>query len=122
MSPIERRNLDRYKIPEAKVLYYAAEESNIVTLTDISKSSIRFEPLAPLKVGDPIEVELIIPAKEKILLKGTIIGRAKDDSGTSEPVVVQFAPFGSDERYNSSHSYKQLSDLINEFQDMLENT
>jgi len=122
MYQIERRKTDRFIIPGAKVLYYTPNgSSNLVSLTDISINSIRFELTTDLKILDMLDFELIIPSKEKILLKGNITGLMINDPEYPDSAVIQFEPFGSDDRYNSIHSYNQLKELIKEKQDLLVN-
>lgn len=124
MNTVERRNLDRFKIPGAKVLYYPSDGlSIIVSLTDISKSSIRFELTSDIKVGDIIDFELIIPSNEKILLKGHVTWIGEEDPlKDSYYVVARFAPFGSDARYNSTHSYEQLNKIFKEHLESLKDS
>ena len=123
MYQIERRNLDRFKITGAKVSYISSDgSSNLVSLVDISKSSVRFEFNGDLETGDPLELEIDIPSKEKIKVKGHIVMISKADLKNSGYIVVQFMPFGSDERYNSTHSYNQLKEIIKEYQGIMENS
>ena len=90
--------------------------STTVPLKDISISSVGFKSKIDFKDIGSIEMELHFSLKEKILLKGRVIRISKDDSGDSNYVAVQFSPFGSDEKYNSPHSYSILKELINECQ------
>ncbi len=121
MFQVERRQLDRFVIKGAVVKFYSKDgSSNLIELTDISKSSIRFKINGEFNKGDMPDFELFIPLKEKILLKGIIIRKTENDCEMGDCFIVQFAPFGSDERYNSSASYKQISELIEECQETLE--
>lgn len=115
MHQVERRTVDRFAIIGAKVMYYTKDGiSKLVNLTDISKSSIRFELKGDFKKGDELEIELILPFKEKILLKGNVVRASADDTKNHDFVTVQFAPFGSDDRYNSTYSLKLLNKLIDQ--------
>ena len=121
MFQVERRQLDRFVIKGAVVKFYSKDGSyNLIELTDVSKSGIRFKINGDFNKGDMLDFELFIPFKEKILLKGIIIRKKENDCEVADCNAVQFAPFGSDERYNSSTSYKQLSQLIEECQETLE--
>ena len=121
---LERRHLDRFIIPDAKVSYTASNGSSIVVpLTDISKSSVRFEMTTKMEAGNFIELELIVPSQEKILIKGHIIWTSNDNHNLEKNVysVVQFLPFGSDEQYNSTKSQAQLRELFKIYNNISEN-
>ena len=67
MYQIERRHLDRFKIPGAEVSYKLPDgSSSRVKLVDITRSGIRFEINNPVIIGEIIELELIVPKKDKI--------------------------------------------------------
>ncbi len=121
MHQVERRHLDRFKISGAKVSFNSNDRSvNLVSLLDISKSSVRFEFNGDLGPGDRLELEIKIPAKEKISIKGHIVRTSKADIEHPCCTVVQFMPFGSDERYNSTDSYNQLNEILKEYQNIPE--
>jgi len=121
MYQIERRHIDRFKVPGAKALYYTScKLTNIVPLIDISISATRFELPDDFNESDIIDIELIIPSKKKILLKGKAIRISKNGPENPDYAAVQFLPFGSDKLYNSTDSYKQLKELIAECEERLE--
>lgn len=114
----ERRLLKRYKVPEAEVSYKASYGAiNLVSLVDISKSGVRFEMDNTIENGDFIEIEIAIPTKEKIAIKGHVIWTSETTAKTPGYAVVQFLPVGKDDRFNSEESISQIDDLINAFQD-----
>jgi hypothetical protein len=106
----ERRHSDRLEIPKAKVVYKTDDGITFnTTLKDMTISSIRFESNNYHNVGEFIEMEIIIPGKEKIQVKGKVI------RVSNYYITVQFLLFGSDERYNSMNSYEQLKELSEEY-------
>ncbi len=112
MYQIERRHLDRFKIPGAEVSYKLPDgSSSRVKLIDITRSGIRFEINNPVIIGEIIELEIIVPRKDKIFIKGHVVWTSKPNSENPAYAVVQFLPFGSDERYNSMQSYEQHKEL-----------
>lgn len=116
----ERRNLDRFKIPGAHVTFKTIDgQLNYLPIIDISKSSIRFRYTGNLSKGDYLNFAIIIPSKEKISLKGHVVAITKNYPEHSF-VLVQFAPFGPDERYNPLSSLKQINVLISENDEILE--
>ncbi len=117
----ERRLLERYKIPQAKVSYKTNGSFIYVALVDISKGSIRFEMNKTIENGTFIEIEIAIPTKQKVNVKGHVIWTKQKEPNRPGFAVVQFLPVGTDERFNSTENINQINDLINEFQDGLKN-
>jgi hypothetical protein len=116
MYQIERRHLDRFKIPGAEVSYKLPNgSSSCVKLVDITRSGIRFETKNGVNIGEIIELEIIVPRKDKIIIKGHVVWTSNPDSKNLPYAVVQFLVFGSDERYNSMQSYEQLKELSEEY-------
>jgi hypothetical protein len=116
MYQIERRQLDRFKIPGAEILYTLPDgSSSRVMLVDITRSGVRFEINNPVIVGELIELEIIVPRKDKIFIKGHVVWTSKLDSENPAYAVVQFIVFGSEDRYNSMQSYEQLKELSEEY-------
>jgi hypothetical protein len=119
----ERRNLIRFKIPGAKVLYRqhkgfegAKEIKAEMPMIDITKISVRFETYDLLHPGSLIDLEIIIPKKKKnILVKGHIVWSSEASADQPGYAVVQFLPFGSDERYNTMQARDQLKKLTAEY-------
>ena len=116
MYQIERRYLDRFKIQGAEVsLNLPDGSSSRLPLVDMTRSSARFEVKNDLKIGEIIEMEIIIPHKENIHIKGKVVWTSKANADNPAYAGVQFLPFGSDECYNSMHSYEQLKKLSEEY-------
>ncbi|KPL14752.1 MAG: hypothetical protein AMS23_00215 [Bacteroides sp. SM1_62] len=123
----DRRNLVRFKIPGAKVRYKqhkgfreAEEASGVMAVVDITRISIRFEAKDFLYPGSLIDLELIIPGKKKsIKVKGNIVWSSEATSDQPGYAVVQFLPFGSDERYNTMEAHEQLRKLSEEYMETL---
>jgi len=116
MYGIERRYLDRFEIPDAEVVCRAGERSAIRgSLADITKISVKFEISMSFNPGDLLQLEIVIPNKEKIFVKGHIVRTIDPTNEQPAYAAVQFLPFGSDERYNSMQSYEQLDALTMEY-------
>ena len=116
MYGIERRYLDRFEVPDAEVIYrFAGANESRGSLSDITKISVRFETMHAFNKGDHIELEIIIPEKEKISVRGHVVRTIDSETNLPLYTAVQFLPFGSDERYNSMESYTLLNDLTEEY-------
>jgi hypothetical protein len=117
MSEIDRRHLKRFKVPDSEIEYKVGENNTSrVPLSDITKISVRFEVEHDINAGDMIELEIMIPKKKKISVKGKVVRTSDPDADVKPFAAVQFIPFGSDERYNTMKSYKQLSELSDELE------
>jgi hypothetical protein len=117
MNDVDRRHAVRLEVKGAEVFYkLESGQTSYKPLRDITKSSARFDVDHTIKHGDPIELEIIVPGKVNIVVKGKIIRLSDPASEHPSYAVVQFVPFGTDERYNSMLSYNQLSALIEEQQ------
>jgi hypothetical protein len=108
---IERRHFERLSILGAKVLY---KRNNghvaLVPINDLTLRSMCFKIKHPLKLGEHIELDIIIPDKAAINVKG-IVTRLEIPAYA----VAQFYAFGTDERYNSMDSYDQLKKIMDEY-------
>ena len=120
----ERRHLDRIKIPGAQVYYRvisgngkSADDSALTELKDLTHIGICFQIKHHLEPGDYIELDIIIPGKEKIGAKGSIVWASTNHSVEPAYAAVQLLPFGTDSRYNS---LKALTDLKAVSQEYLE--
>ena len=116
MNGLERRYLDRFYIPDAKIRYLCKDgRSACVPLADFTKISARFRAEHNLRQGDALDLELQIPDREVIIIKGIVILISEPDANNSFYAVAQFLPFGSDERYNSMESYEQLTKVTEKY-------
>jgi len=106
---LERRTIDRFTIPDAKVRYKQYNgSSGMGELIDLSRSSIRFEVYYPLQEGALIEVTIELPNNDEITLKGHIVWTYEMRNENRNFTVVQFFPFGTDERYNQPANLEKL--------------
>jgi hypothetical protein len=116
LNTLERRQSPRLKLSGAYVIYKLDKgRYSLKLLYDLTKSHARFEIDHKVELGDRIELIFIIPKKEKIYIKARVL-RVSDPVSEFPPyAVVQFLPFGKDERYNSMKCFNQLQKLIDEF-------
>jgi hypothetical protein len=121
MEGFDRRHSERLRFVGAQVLYRLENgQISLKPLKDISRSCACFNIENAIEIGGIIELEIIIPGREKIFVKG-IVSRLSNPSLEYNPyIVVQFLPFGTDDRYNSLKSYKQLKKLIFECLELVE--
>lgn len=118
MLKLERRYLDRIKIPGAEV-EYKSKDGNTTKgeLIDLTKISVKFYIDCELNEGDFIEIVIYVEDREEIHVKGNIVWiKIVNENNISRTVgVVQFLPFGSDERYNSLDCYEKLIKLEKDY-------
>ena len=118
---LKQRQIDRFKITGAEVLYHTSENlAKRVPLIDISINTVRFKLSDDFNKREILDMELIIPPKEKIFLKGKAVRISMNNPKDPDSIAVQFSPFGSDKRYNSLNSFKRLNQLIIECEQILE--
>ena len=117
---LDRRHADRYKVPNAKIRYrLSSGTSDITPMKDMAQNSASFQVNHDIKPGDIIELEILIPAKERITVKATCVRITAQESSNLTFAAVQFLPFSTIERYNSFKSQEQLRILVNEFKNTL---
>jgi len=105
----ERRHSDRFEIPGARVNYSMLNGNKVqMPLRNITHGGICFQVERPLHEGDLVEIDIKLPGKAEIAIKGNVVWASKLDA------AVQFLPFGTDVRYNSFMSYQQLKDVLTE--------
>lgn len=115
MDGFDRRHRDRLKILGAEVIYTLKNgQFAIMPLLDLTRNSARFEVEHSISNKDFIKLEIMVKGKDKIHVKGNVIRLSDPVSEDSSYIVVQFLPFGTDERYNSMESYDLLGELIEE--------
>lgn len=116
MPEIERRQSPRLKLVGAHVIYkWINGRYSLKRLCDITKTSARFEVDHEMKIGDMLELAIIVPKNEHIHLNGAII-RLSDPASKEPPyVVVKFLPVDREEKANSIESYHQLNKLIDSY-------
>jgi hypothetical protein len=123
VDPLDRRKLKRVAIPDTWVIYYKDDSLyRFGILLNISRSAVCFEIQDSLGIDTFLELEIIIPNKEKLILRGSDIreGESLFRAENTEIyyykyAVVQFAPFGTDDRYNSLQILERLKSIEKEF-------
>lgn len=106
---LERRYADRFEIPGAQVAYRMGGKVEAqMPLTDITNGGVRFAIQHDFTKGDLIELDIHIPQKCQIYVKGNIVWSSDIDA------AVQFLPFGTDTRYNSFESYQLIKDIMSD--------
>jgi hypothetical protein len=117
---LDRRHADRYQVPDARIKYrLSSGHGDITPLKDMAQNSASFQVNHEIKPGEVVELEIMIPAKEKILVKATCVRVIEQPSGNLTYAAVQFLPFSTIERYNSFQSQEQLHKLVEEFKKTL---
>jgi len=118
MVKYDRRYLDRLEIPGAKVEYIIQNGKTAQTgLINLTKISARFYINHKFKAGEVVELAIKIKDKETIKVKGNVVWtqNVKESEFKKANAVVQFLPFGTDERYNTIESYELLAQLEEEY-------
>lgn len=116
MEGFDRRHADRLRIIGAQISYKRKNgQKFLVPLKDLTKSSACFSIENALEIGELVDIEIIIPSKDEIHVKGMITRLSDPLEENNSYAVVQFFAFGTDERYNSLKSYDQLTKVMTEF-------
>ena len=123
VNPLDRRKLERVAIPDAWVIYHKDDSLyRFGILLNLSRSAVCFEIQDSLEIDAFLELEIVIPNKEKLIIRGTNIREGESffrDDKTEvyyyKYAVVQFAPFGTDDRYNSIQILERLKSIEKEF-------
>jgi hypothetical protein len=111
----DRRYNERYPLPAAKVRYKVDEnEVHGKSVKDITHSGVCIEFSHSTEVGSQIEIELTIPGKDSLVLKGNIVWTGFQNADKAGYAGMQFLPFGTDERYNTMDDHDKLRKLIME--------
>jgi len=116
----ERRTTQRVEIPAAQVFYKKDEGFELfkrmtgpMPLRDLGTGGICFEvedgvEWGDLFYGDPIYVEILMPDRKKVQVRGNIrwISGAMDSDASL--IGIEFMPFGERGRANSTRSRKKI--------------
>jgi hypothetical protein len=117
---LDRRHADRYRIPSARIKYrLSTGHGDTTPMIDIAQNSASFQINHQVKPGDFLELEIMIPAQEKINVKATCVRVSGQESSNMTFAAVQFLPFSTIDRYNSFKSQEQLRRLVDEFKKSL---
>mgnify|MGYP005835676173 CR=1 FL=1 len=119
---IERRHLERIKIPAAEVCY--RQEAGFRNceafeakgeMIDLTVRGVRFKGDQKLCPGARIYVEIHVPDREEIALKGNVlwVGQILDQDPYF--AVVEFLDYADEPGYNSRQSLQQLEELLNKY-------
>lgn len=119
---VERRRLERFQIPNARV-YYELESQftdqipveGEGDLIDITVKGIRFESEDVLSSGARLRIKIRVPDEESIELIGNVVWTKKLDSSGSINSVIEFIDFDDEPGYNSLESLEKLEALYNEY-------
>ena len=111
---LDRRTIERFAIPNSWVIYQKNKYYYCFgKLLNISRSAVCFEiDDKPLSVDSEIELTLIFPNEEQLNIKGIVIRETESMYLGFKYAVVQFMPYGLDEkRYNSMDTYQRIKEL-----------
>ncbi|MCB0283980.1 MAG: PilZ domain-containing protein [Calditrichae bacterium] len=118
----ERRKIIRFKIPGSMVFFSEISPLKVTQrlsgdglIDDISIKGIRFSTESQLYSGLSLNLDLIIPGREQISLKGNVVwisGKQKNDQYFA---FVEFIEFSDDEGFNPAHLQNVLETILNEY-------
>jgi hypothetical protein len=118
----ERRHADRFAIPGAQMrILRNGMTSEVLQVEDMTKSSIRFQIERSVMPGQEIEIELKVPDMDPLILKGHVIWAIDPQGEEKAKAVIQFLPFGTDERYNTIQTYEQLCVITEKYSVITDN-
>ncbi len=118
----ERRSLNRFTIPGARVKYQQKEGfmgsealSGEGKLIEISMKTVKFEAQYELFPGALADLEIVINQNQSIPVTGNILWSSEASENTSGLAMVQFIRFGNENGLNMIESKSQLEDLQENF-------
>ena len=107
---MERRFIDRFRVPKARVRYakenYIVPVSRAMPLTNLSKYGACFELKDEIDPGNLVIIKIFVPGKKSILVKGKVIW--SNSNNIHLRAGIQFLPFGKGRKYNSFNSREKL--------------
>lgn len=112
----ERRHLERFEVLGAQILFKPGKGFSLferfsgpLPLKDITKNGACIMIDQPLERGTLITIEIRIPGRGKIKVKGHVVW----NSYPNDPLQagIQFLPYGEGKQYNSFTSRQQLEQL-----------
>jgi len=119
---VERRRLERFQIPDARVKYRLearfADEIPLEgegDLIDLTIKGVRFESEQVLKSGSRLNIDIIIPHEEPIELIGNVVWTKKLDKNGVINSVLEFIEFDDEPGFNTFESLERLEDLEREY-------
>jgi len=119
---VERRELERFHIPDALVLYSVEKAfdtneriSGKGKIKDLTTRGVRFEVSEEVPPGALAEIEIQTPGYDAVCLHGYVIWTSPHEQDELIYAVVQFHPFGMQKGFNTIDAHKKLESLTEEF-------
>ena len=119
---VERRELERFNVPDAMVLYSIEKTfdtgekiSGKGKMNDLTTRGARFEIDQEIAQGALAEIEIQIPDIESVTLHGYVIWTSPHERDELFYAVVQFHPFGMQKGFNTIEAHKKLESLTEEY-------
>jgi len=109
----DRRHSERFSVAGAK-LHFKTHHGDTVEseIADLTNSSVRFKIAHDPISEDIIEVGIDVPGFHLVRIRGRIIWKSDPAQENPAFAVMQFLPFGTDERYNSMGTRNQIKTII----------
>ena len=118
MKKAERRVAERIVIAGAKVHYKLENgETGTARIENMTKNSVCIQLQQKVLIGQPIDLDLIIPGKAQISVKARIVWvlpRGSYAAGSN--VGIQFRPFSNELKNNPQETGEQMEKIILEYQ------
>lgn len=123
----EKRTTPRVEIPQAKVYYKKDQGFELfkkldgpLPLRDLGMGGACFEVSSGLEwgdlfYGDPLYLEIIMPDRKKVHVKGHIRWISGIQNSDSSYIGMEFRPFGEGIRSNSRRSQKRIEQFTNAY-------
>lgn len=118
----ERRKIIRFKIPGAMAFFSEISPLNISRrlsgdglIDDISIKGIRFSTESKLYNGISLFLDLIIPGKEQLSLKGNVVWVSDKQKNNQYFAFIEFIEFSDDEGFNPYNIKTVLENILNEY-------
>ena len=119
---VERRRLERFHVPDAKVVYQLESLFNDQIpvegegeLIDLTVKGVRFASEEELSAGVRLNIEIIVPGEEEIPLIGNVVWTRKLDENGTINSVIEFIEFDDDPEFNSYDSLEKLEALQRQY-------
>ena len=121
-SYVERRILERFHVPNAKVKYkldsFFSDQIPVEgegDLVDLTVKGVRFESEEELSAGARLSIDIIVPDEEPIPLIGNIVWTKKLEGTGIINSVIEFIEFDDDPEFNSYDSLEKLEALEKQY-------
>lgn len=121
-SMVERRRLERFHVPDARVVYKLESvfSDQIPVegegkLIDLTVKGVRFESEEEFSAGVRLNIEILVPGEEEIPLIGNVVWTKKLDENGTINSVIEFIEFDDDPEFNSLESLEKLEALQKQY-------